>query len=453
MNFKKEKNWKKLLLTAELLSENKNKIKHLNYDQLKFDHKVLVIDPKKLTSQNLYQKLLNLFLKTDKTIELDFASFVNVTKTVILEEQLAVVLCAVIEFGKNLFPFCLKTETKLSLKHTLINTKGFEKIIRECDTLASGQTFARKLQDMPSNYLNPTVFVEEVQKLFASVSNVKINVLNHQQLLEKKMGLICGVAQGSEMGAKLMSLEYNTDPKKEKLAIVGKGVCFDTGGYSVKTGGHMRGMKFDMSGAASVIGAIYALAKNQIKTNVVGVVGVVENLISLKSYRVDDVLISYQGTSVEVDNTDAEGRLVLADCLTYAYKDLKANKLLSIATLTGAIIYALGATYAGAWSKYDSDWIALENASNQAGENVWRMPFHQDYLDLLKCSQVADIKNSVASPNAGSSRAANFLKEFTSDLAYYHLDIAGLDSFTNGKGSGPMVRTLYKLAADKKSKK
>lgn len=418
--------------------------KHLEVNKVN-EQLTLFLDLKQLTAHDLYSTVYQKLAKKKHNVYVDADQFAAVIGQSLPFESLLSLLVAAVEMANHQQPFCLKSKKPTEAKPThQVKTKN-QALLAEVEVLAQAQTFTRKLQNMPSNYLNPTVFVSEIEKLFAPLKNVKVKVLNNKELLNKKMGLICGVAQGSQHGAYIVSLEYQSDANQPKLGLIGKGVCFDTGGYSIKTGGHMRNMKFDMSGAAAVVGAVYALAKNNVKTNVVGVVGLVENLVSLHSYRVDDVLTSYQQTTVEIDNTDAEGRLVLADCLSYAHMDLGAKKLLSIATLTGAIIYALGATYAGGWSKYDQDWSALNNAANYAGEGVWRMPFHHDYLALLK-SQIADIKNSVSSPNAGSSRAACFLKEFTGELPYYHVDIAGLDSFTNGVGSGPFVRTLYYLA-------
>lgn len=403
------------------------------------------IDVAKLNSRDLYFSVMETLKNATDDFEVDFHSFSQTAGQDYSDESIATVLAAAIEMSNKKSAFSMKSEKPKTKKSKLkINDK---KLLKEVTVLAEAQTFTRKLQDMPSNILNPKTFVKEIEDQFASLlesGKVKIKVLKNADLLKKKMGLICGVAQASNHGAHIVTIEYNTQPNSPKLGLVGKGVCFDSGGYNVKIGTHMRNMKFDMSGAAAVAGAIYAMAQNDIKTNVVGVLGLVENLIDTNSYRVDDVLTSYSGKTVEIDNTDAEGRLVLADCLTYAIRDLKADKVLTIATLTGAIIYALGMTYAGGWSSYDQDWDLLRMCACKAGEGLWRMPFHNDYLKLLN-SEIADIKNSVSSPFAGSSRAACFLKEFSENKPYYHIDIAGMDSFANGIATGPFVRTLYFL--------
>ncbi|MDQ0513889.1 leucyl aminopeptidase [Mycoplasmoides fastidiosum] len=452
MKTKKTSAASKVVITAAAVGKAKSEKKHLEVEELSPLAKVLHFNPSQTNGNELYRSLLNLALKSPKELAVDFDSFLKVLEKPLGLETVATAVYAAIEYGNNKVPFSMKTTKGSKLKHEVTNVPArCKKECNEAVNLASAQTQARRWQDMPNNFLYPSTFVEEIKRALKGLP-VKINVLTHKQLLAKKMELICGVAQGSDDGARIVTLEYKTNAKAEKLALIGKGVCFDTGGYSLKTGGHMRGMKFDMSGAAAVVAAVRALAVNKVKTNVIGVVGLVENVVDSKSYRVDDVLTSYQGTTVEIDNTDAEGRLVLADCLAYAYKDLKADKLLTIATLTGAVIYALGSTFAGAWSKFDQDWDALTTAAADAAELIWRLPFHNDYISLLKTSHIADIKNSTNSPNAGSSRAACFLREFSSDKPYYHLDIAGMDSFADGSGSGPLVRTLYKLAAKPKLK-
>ncbi|WP_391591987.1 Leucyl aminopeptidase PepA [[Mycoplasma] cavipharyngis] len=449
---KKNDSVKKITLVAQTATtKDQDEQQHLQLKDLDENTKVLYLDANQVTPVDLYHCLLKFLLKTKKTIEIDLATFALILEQKLSSTELTTAICAAIAYANNKIPYSLKTKKTEQLVHVIKNGSKLKKEIAEAEVLASAQTLARTWQDMPNNVLYPSTFVEEIKKSCQDLP-IKVNVLTHKQLLEKKMGLITAVGQGSEDGARIVTLEYQTDSQAPLLALVGKGVCFDTGGYSLKTGGHLRGMKFDMSGAAAVVAAIIALAKNKVNTNVIGVVGLVENLISAKAYRVDDVLTSYQGTTVEIDNTDAEGRLVLADCLTYAYQDLKADQLLSIATLTGAVIYALGSTYAGAWTKSDQDWEILNHAAYAAGESVWRLPFHNDYLSLLKTSHIADIKNSTNSPKAGSSRAACFLKEFSSDKPYFHLDIAGMDSTTEGSGSGPLVRTLYKLAANLKNK-
>lgn len=435
-------------LKAVLLDEKQKKHKHLEFNRENQKEVLLVIDHQRLTSYDLYSVLVTELQSTLSNYQIDFASFVTVSSEKLSVQTVASVLTAAINMGCTKVAFPLKTTPQSVKKHKLLFYDGQEKtVVDEMQQLADAQTFTRELQDMPSNYLNPQKFVEIIEKKFAPLAQkVKVTILTADELLKKKMGLICGVAQGSVVGPRMIVLEYQSDPKAPKLALIGKGVCFDTGGYNVKTS-FMNNMKIDMSGAAAVGGTIYALAKNNVKTNVVGVMGMVENLLSLTSYRPDDVLTSYQGTTVEIDNTDAEGRLVIADCLTYAYKDLKADLLVSIATLTGAITICLGSTYAGCWTSTDQEWAKISRAASIAGEGVWRLPFHDHYLKPLK-SPIADWKNSSANRNAPSSRAAMFLKEFTNHLPYIHLDIAALASTDCGLGTGTMVRTLYHLAKD-----
>jgi leucyl aminopeptidase len=239
------------------------------------------------------------------------------------------------------------------------------------------------------------------------------------------MGALLGVGQGSERESQLVVMEWRGGRKKDQpVALVGKGVCFDSGGLSLKPAGGMMGMKGDMGGAAAVTGTLLALATREARANVVGVIGLVENMPSGTAQRPDDVVTSMSGQTVEVLNTDAEGRLVLADALTYVQQKFKPRLVIDLATLTGAIMVALGQEHAGLFSNDDKLAERLSDAGKAVGEPVWRLPLDAAYDKALR-SKIADMKN-IGGPHAGSITAAQFLQRFVDKTPWAHLDIAGV---------------------------
>jgi leucyl aminopeptidase len=242
------------------------------------------------------------------------------------------------------------THPKQSTDNFVIDQKKYKTFIEIAKTLVETETFVKDLISQPSNYLTANKYENIIKAKFAPLkSKVKITIINTKQLKAKKMGLILAVGKNSNLdnAPRIICVEYIGDSKKPKLALVGKGIMFDAGGLNIKPGDHMLGMNADMSGSAIVIGSIYAMAKLGIKTNVVGVCPITSNEIGPEAYRINDVLTSYDGKTIEIMNTDAEGRLLLADAVAYANKDLKAKTIMTIATLTGAIVVALGNTYTG----------------------------------------------------------------------------------------------------------
>ena len=424
------------------LNENKAKAYTIiNKDNV---HYIVLDKNEELDGYELYNAIIKNFRNLAKKIDVDFDSFISFAKG--FEERMIASLTSALEYA-SVVPWTAKTTKQNKCEFNIFGNeiKNYESLLKEYIVVAEAQTFTRSLQDKPSCMIYPSTFVKEVQNKFKDLKNVKIKVLDTDELIKKGMNLLVGVGKlaTGEKSPKMMVLEYNNDKSSErKYGYVGKGVCFDAGGYNVKTGPNMRWMKFDMSGAAIVCGALYALAKNNIKTNVVAVTPLVLNLINENSQLPDDVITSYSGKTVEIDNTDAEGRLILADALTYAVKDLKATHLIDVATLTGAMIYSLGETFTGTWSSTDSFWNRVNSASKLVGEQLWRLPFHHEFLEMLTKSNVADIVNSCNGPAAGSSRAACFLKEFTNDVPYVHFDVAATADKGN-EGTGVILRTLY----------
>ena len=311
---------------------------------------------------------------------------------------------------------------------------------------AQAANAARDLQNAPANELTPSAFADRAR----SLEGVEVEVWGRAEIEAAGMGAFAAVARGSDAEPQLITIRYEPpDVAGPLLGLVGKGVTFDSGGISIKPAMKMSEMKFDMSGAAAVLEATGAIARLGLPVRVVAVIGAAENLPSGRAVKPGDILRAKTGTTIEVLNTDAEGRLVLADCLAHAV-DQGAERLVDLATLTGAIVTTFGNTYAGLFGS-DDDWCAeVEAAGRRSGELAWRLPLHADYAELIK-SRYADIANAVEARKAGSITAAQFLRRFTGDVPWAHLDIAGT-AYENGKpytpkgGAGFGVRLLIELA-------
>jgi leucyl aminopeptidase len=319
--------------------------------------------------------------------------------------------------------------------------------------LADAVIFARDLVSEPANVLYPEEFARRVKML--DELGLEVEVLGEAQMAELGLGALLGVGQGSVRESQLAVLVWRgaADAKAAPIAFVGKGVCFDSGGISIKPAEGMEEMKTDMGGAAAVAGVMHALAGRKARVNAVGVLGLVENMPSGTAIRPGDILTSMSGKTIEVVNTDAEGRLVLADALWYCQQRFKPRAVIDLATLTGAMIVALGNDYAGLFSNDDSLSSQLLAASGGEGELIWRMPLHGGYEKQIE-SPAADVKNTGGRP-AGSITAALFLQHFVRDTPWAHLDIApvawkkGAGAPTTPEGAtGFGVRLLNRLVSD-----
>lgn len=330
---------------------------------------------------------------------------------------------------------------------------GARRAFAPMSAVATGTFLARDLVNEPPNILSPAEFARRAKTL--SSIGLKVEVLGEAEMRKLGMGALLGVGQGSDRESQLVVLQWSGARAKKDapVAFVGKGVCFDSGGLSLKTGQGMMGMKGDMGGAAAVIGTMQALALRKARINAVGVIGLVENMPSGKAQRPDDVVKSMSGQTIEVLNTDAEGRLVLADALWYAQTRFKPKFVVDLATLTGAIMVALGHEHAGLFSNDDRLADRIAQAGRAEGEPVWRLPLGDGYDKALK-SKIADMKN-IGGPNAGSITAAQFLQRFVDKTPWAHLDIAGV-AWQDGEykalapswGTGWGVRVLNRLLAD-----
>ena len=319
--------------------------------------------------------------------------------------------------------------------------------------IEEGTFFARDLVSEPGNILHPDEYAKRLSLL--KKNGLKINILDEKKLKKLGMNTLLGVGQGSIRGSYLVTMEWKGLKSNSKpLAFVGKGVCFDTGGISLKPAKFMEDMTYDMAGSATVVGLMKSLAIRKAKINAIGVVGLVENMPGGNAQRPGDIVKSYSGKTVEILNTDAEGRLVLADALTYTEEKYKPKFIVDLATLTGAIIVSLGSEYAGLFSNDDKLSNQLIDVGEKTDEKVWRMPLNKNF-DKLIDSKNADMQNINYVGGAGSTTAAQFLQRFIlNKTPWAHLDIAGMafskygGALNSGGATGYGVRLLNKLVED-----
>ena len=349
-------------------------------------------------------------------------------------------------------------KSKKNKKLVLVNVIGNKNKISLQDqlrfkALEEGTFFARDLVSEPGNILHPDEYAKRINSL--RKFGLKINIYDEKKLKKLGMNALLGVGQGSIRGSYLVTMEWNGVKNNSKpLAFIGKGVCFDTGGISLKPAKFMEDMTYDMAGSATVVGLMKNLAVRKAKINAVGVVGLVENMPGGNAQRPGDIVKSYSGKTIEILNTDAEGRLVLADALTFAERKFKPKFMVDLATLTGAIIVSLGSEYAGLFSNDDKLSNQLLEAGNKVDEKLWRMPLHKNF-DKLIDSKNADMQNINYVGGAGSTTAAQFLQRFVlNKTPWAHLDIAGMafskygGALNSGGATGYGVRLLNKLIED-----
>ena len=333
---------------------------------------------------------------------------------------------------------------------TVVAKGDLQKALDEARIIGESQNFVRDLVNEPSNRMTPTVLGERAKKMAQEVG-LKCEVYGADKIKELKMGAFWSVAQGSDEPPALIVLKYEPAgaPEKPVLGLVGKGITFDTGGISIKPADGMEKMKYDMAGGATMIGAMRAIAMLKPKVKVTAIICATENMPSGKAQKPGDVQIAMSGKSIEIINTDAEGRLVLADGLHYA-KQLGCTHLVDAATLTGAVVVALGYVNAGLFTNDDKMYDRFQTALDKAGEKMWRLPLDEEYKDSIK-STIADIVNS-GGRWGGAITAAMFLKEFAEDTPWIHLDIAGTAWTEEAKPwiakgpSGIALRSLVEFA-------
>lgn len=397
------------------------------------------------------QKIINL---NTRNFLIDPSTFTND----ILNKQLVISkFVDIYEYnhGEDLYSAKTNKKEKLVELSLFVDDSKDKKMIENVLAIAKLVNNARRLQAMPPNICNSEWLAKDIESLFKKEldnNKLKIRILNKKQIEKENMGLFLSVNKGSVFEPRLVVVEYNGNPKsKDKIALIGKGITFDSGGYNLKGSQHIQEMKFDMSGAAICASALKGVISLSTKVNAVAVLPLTDNKISSSAQTPDSVWYAMNGKSVEINNTDAEGRLILADAITYAIKKLNVTEIIDVATLTGAIIVSLGTTYTGVWATDDQLWNEFLLSANQQDELVWRMPFHNDFLKNIKLSKVADYKNTDLSGKGGSNSAAMFLKEFVEDRKYLHLDIAG-SAGTGDNPTGIMTKTLIQFLINKGNK-
>lgn len=343
------------------------------------------------------------------------------------------------------------TEKDLKLTLKVADPKAARKSWSGSEAIADGVILARDLVNAPANILGPVEFAKKAAEL--EKLGVEIEILTEKEMKKLKMAALLGVAQGSVRPPRLAVMRWNGGKKADApVAFVGKGVTFDTGGISIKPAGGMEDMKGDMGGAAAVVGAMHAVAARKAKANVIGVIGLVENMPDGNAQRPGDIVTAMSGTTIEILNTDAEGRLVLADALWYTQEKYKPSIMIDLATLTGAVLVALGNLNAGLFANDDDLAEKLLSSAKASGEPLWRLPLSKGYDKMIDTPN-ADVKNT-GGRWAGSVTAAQFLQRFANDVPWAHLDIAGTafgapkTDICQSWASGYGVRLLNQLVAD-----
>jgi len=338
---------------------------------------------------------------------------------------------------------------------SLVDGAGLGQAVEAARVTTEAANRARELQDLPANVLTPSYLADRATALAEERESVSCEVLGREEIAEKGMGGLVAVSQGTAQDPRLILLRYRADAEGETVGLVGKGVTFDTGGISIKPAGSMHEMKMDMSGAAAVLEAVAAIAELELPVKLVAVIPATENMPSGTAVKPGDIITQLNRKTVEVNNTDAEGRLILADALTYCVQQ-GADRIVDLATLTGAVVVALGSTYAALISNDDAWAGKVEAAAERTGELAWRLPLHPEYKELTK-GTTADLTNASAKRKAGTIYAGSFLEEFVDERPWVHLDIAGTawDVGREYVGKGPTgfgVRLLVELARELRDK-
>ena len=442
------KSLNKSIFSNKLFLERKFLIQNIN------DKIYIFVNCTKSKTSLDYEKLgsnLFLFLKNNKIENSFFETNLSKINNIQLEKFLHGAQLKSYEF--NVYKTDKSKNLTINLYVVGHKSKKTNLLRNKLNSLLEGVFLTRDLVSEPGNVLHPDEYARRIAKL--RKFGLKVTVYDQKKLKRMGMNALLGVGQGSVRGSYLVTIEWNGAKNKSKpLGFVGKGVCFDTGGYSLKPAKFMEDMTYDMAGSATVVGLMKTLALRKSKINAVGVVGLVENMVSGNAQRPGDIVKSYSGKTIEVLNTDAEGRLVLADALTFTEEKFKPQFIVDLATLTGAIIVSLGSEYAGLFSNNDKLSKQLIDAGESVEEKLWRMPLNENFDKLIN-SKNADMQNINYVGGAGSTTAAQFLQRFIiNKTPWAHLDIAGMafskygGALNSGGATGYGVRLLNKLIED-----
>lgn len=427
----KKKNW-----TTTLISEEK--ICYLFIDKESSDYNF----------SSLYDYFVGLSSDSQRSWNIDTQSFVAKN----LPEELAIqAISEGILFGTHQPINYKSNEQKKEANNYYLITKNKKAsaILNNSQIKLAAVNWTRDLQDAPPNKLHAKEFAEQVSSKFSKLKDIEIEILDKKQIEKNKMGLLLGVNAGSHHEPRVVILRYFGDKKNKNniLGLVGKGITFDSGGYDLKSSSALQCMKFDMSGAAIVCASFLSLTQNKPKINVVAVACLTENAIGGHATLTESVITSMSGKTVEINNTDAEGRLILADGITYAIQKEKINKIITVATLTGAVVLALGENTTGVLTNNRNFYQNFVQATQISQERIWELPIlPENTKELQENTTIADISNISSVRYMGSSSGAAFLQEFVQKLPFIHCDIAGTAWKSKSKrGTGVMVKTLAEL--------
>ncbi len=445
-NFKHKTLDYKEIIDNELFKEKK--IIQRNQDKVNYIFINCIGQKKSSDFENIGSMLFD-FLSNNKIEN----SFFNYSSIKITNVQIERILHGATLKSYSFEIYKTKKNIKKFININIVGKSNKNLLKTKLDALTEGVFLTRDLVSEPGNILHPDEYAKRITML--RKIGIKVTVYDKKKLKKMGCGALLGVGQGSIRGSYLVTMEWKGASSKTKpLAFVGKGVCFDTGGISLKPAKFMEDMTYDMAGSAVVVGLMKNFALRKAKINAVGVVGLVENMPGGNAQRPGDIVKSYSGKTIEVLNTDAEGRLVLADALTFTEEKFKPNLIIDLATLTGAIIVSLGSEYAGLFSNNDKLSKQLYEAGEQVEEKVWRMPLHKNYDNLIN-SKNADMQNINYVGGAGSTTAAQFLQRFIlNKTPWAHLDIAGMSfskyagALNSGGATGYGVRLLNKFVEE-----
>ncbi|KUH47493.1 M17 family metallopeptidase [Mycoplasmopsis meleagridis] len=393
---------------------------------------------KKLDKFELKDFVDEYILKLKREYQIDLKSFVN--DNLKYNDLLNVFVSQLFFYKAKLFN--KKKEEEKIIDFSLLFDEKDEEEFNKLKIIYQARNSARNLQIMPENYCNSEQLANYIINDFSGIENLKVKVLDKKEIEELKMGLILSVNKGSTHEARVVIIEYNgnKDNENEKIVFVGKGITFDTGGVNTK-GYHMKGMKYDMSGSVIVAYALKAIAELKVRKNVAAIMMITDNRLAQDASLPENIYLSMAGKSVEVADTDAEGRLVLADGLFYGAEKLKASLLVDVVTLTGTILTVLGNSHSGIYADKDYYFNQFNLSANKMVEKIWRMPLHDDFNETNKSSLVADLMNYSEDELSDCNTAAMFLKEFTNNVPFIHCDVAGTADKDN-KPQGILIPTL-----------
>ncbi|ATZ20596.1 M17 family metallopeptidase [Mesoplasma coleopterae] len=379
----------------------------------------------------------------DFDIDIEIDSFETICKGT-KKETIIKTIFETISFETHKGLSIAKTEKEVN--YNLVFTGDFKNLISELKIICEQINYARDLQDTPPNIGTSEYYAEKLVNDAKGIKGLKVTVLGRKEATKLNMGLFLGVNAGSAHEPRIVVMEYCGDSSKPKTGLVGKGICFDSGGYNLKPSNYMEGMKFDMSGAAVVLSATMALAKANSKANIVAIGMFTDNKIGQNATLPDSVIESMSGKKVLIYDTDAEGRLVLADGISYLVKEKNVDQIIDASTLTGTVLFALGHNATGAFSHSDELIKELSKASEKSGERFWRLPIFKEHLKQVKkdAAPLADLTNACKVRYEDCSYAAAFLNEFAENKPFLHLDIAGTADKEN-KGQGVLVKTLFEM--------